>query len=64
MDSVLAPFTLKTIISKMFSLKNCWMVQNILIRKLALNHTSLAIVASAHMWNYYFMHNDMGPENM
>lgn len=50
--------------SKRLSLRSCWKAQNVLIRKLALNHTNLAIVNGARMWDYYFMHNDMRPENM
>lgn len=50
--------------SKLLSLRSCWKVQNVLIRKLALNHTNLAIVDGARMWDYYFMHNDMRRENM
>lgn len=50
--------------SKLLSLRSCWKVQNVLVRKLALNYTNLAIVDGARMWDYYFMHNDMRPENM
>lgn len=50
--------------SKLLSLRSRWKVQNILIRKLVLKHTNLAIVDGARMWDYYFMHNDMRPENM
>lgn len=50
--------------SRLLSLQSCWKVQNVLIRKLVLHHTNLAIVDGACMWDYYFMHNDMRPENM
>ncbi|KAL0599273.1 LOW QUALITY PROTEIN: hypothetical protein AAY473_031779 [Plecturocebus cupreus] len=42
----------------------CWKVQRVLIRQLVLNHTNLAIVDGACMWDHYFTHNDMGPENI
>lgn len=50
--------------SQLLSLRSCWKVQNVLIRKL---HTELhksCLVDGARMWDYYFMHNDMRPENM
>lgn len=50
--------------SKLLSLRSCRKVQNVLIRKLTPSHTNLAIVDGARMWGYYFMHNDMRPENM
>lgn len=50
--------------SKLLSLRSCRKVQNVLIRKLTLSHTNLAIVDGARVWGYYFMHNDMRPENM
>lgn len=50
--------------SKPPSRRSCWKVQNVLIRKLTPSHTNLAIVHGVRMWDHYFMHNDMRPENM
>lgn len=50
--------------AKLLSPRSRWKVQNVLIRNLALNHTTPAIVRGARMWDYDFMHNDMALENM